>query len=64
MHPPEREDMKPPDDEPILVWDLATRLFHWLLVTLVITSFFTAYTGGAWIATPLCMWVGIQAPPV
>jgi cytochrome b len=59
MHPPEREDMKPPDDEPILVWDLATRLFHWLLVTLVITSFFTAYTGGAWMPTHMQSGVAI-----
>jgi cytochrome b len=34
---------------PILVWDLPTRLFHWLLVTLVIASFVTGRIGGLWI---------------
>jgi cytochrome b len=32
----------------LLVWDLPTRLFHWLLVILVITSFVTAKIGGIW----------------
>jgi cytochrome b len=30
----------------VLVWDLPTRLFHWLLVVLVITSFVTGKIGG------------------
>jgi cytochrome b len=30
----------------IRVWDLPTRLFHWVLVILVITSFVTAAIGG------------------
>jgi cytochrome b len=30
----------------ITVWDLPTRLFHWLLVALVIVSFVTGKTGG------------------
>ena len=30
----------------VLVWDLPTRLFHWLLVILVIFSFITAKIGG------------------
>jgi cytochrome b len=30
----------------LLVWDLPTRLFHWLLVMLVIVSFVTGKTGG------------------
>ena len=30
----------------VRVWDLPTRLFHWLLVILVITSFATAKIGG------------------
>ena len=30
----------------VLVWDLPTRLFHWLLVTLVIISFVTVKIGG------------------
>ena len=33
---------------PILVWDLPTRLFHWLLVTLVIASFATGKIGVTW----------------
>jgi cytochrome b len=32
----------------ILVWDMPTRLFHWLLVMLVITSFVTGAIGGLW----------------
>jgi cytochrome b len=32
----------------LLVWDLPTRLFHWLLVVLVIASFVTAKIGGIW----------------
>lgn len=31
---------------PILVWDLPTRLFHWLLVALVVSSFVTGKIGG------------------
>ena len=31
-----------------LVWDLPTRLFHWLLVTLVVSSFATGELGGNW----------------
>ena len=30
----------------ILVWDLPTRLFHWLLVILLVASFVTAKVGG------------------
>ena len=33
----------------IRVWDLPTRLFHWLLAALVVFSFVTAKVGGAWI---------------
>lgn len=32
----------------ILVWDLPTRLVHWLLVTLVTACFVTASIGGVW----------------
>lgn len=35
-----------PSPEPVVVWDLPTRLFHWLLVLLVIISFVTAKMGG------------------
>ncbi len=32
----------------IRVWDLPTRLFHWLLVLLATVSFVTGYHGGLW----------------
>ena len=35
-----------PSPEPVVVWDLPTRLFHWLLVLLIIISFVTAKMGG------------------
>ncbi|MBR9982103.1 MAG: cytochrome b/b6 domain-containing protein, partial [Desulfatitalea sp.] len=31
---------------PVKVWDLPVRLFHWLLVALVVTSFVTGNMGG------------------
>jgi cytochrome b len=31
---------------PILVWDLPTRLFHWLLVALMVAAFVTGQLGG------------------
>ena len=40
-----QQDGKLPSN-PIRVWDLPTRLFHWLLVILVIISFVTAAIGG------------------
>ncbi len=33
----------------VRVWDLPTRLFHWLLVTLVVVSFVTVKAGGNWL---------------
>ena len=33
-------------ERPVKVWDIPTRLFHWLLVVLVATSFITAKIGG------------------
>ncbi|MDR3214306.1 MAG: cytochrome b/b6 domain-containing protein [Azoarcus sp.] len=33
----------------VKVWDAPTRLFHWLLVTLVATAFATGFVGGNWI---------------
>jgi cytochrome b len=35
-------------DLPVRVWDLPTRLFHWLLVALVVSSFATGKLGGNW----------------
>lgn len=40
----------------IRVWDLPTRMFHWLLVTLVAVSFVTGKIGGAWM--PYHIWSG------
>lgn len=33
----------------ILVWDLPTRLFHWLLVAAVAGAYFSGETGGNWL---------------
>jgi cytochrome b len=50
MKPDASEGSKPPgvSGRPILVWDLPTRLFHWLLATLVLASFVTGEIGGLW----------------
>ena len=49
---------KPPamSERRILVWDLPVRLFHWLLVMLVIVSFVTGELGGTWMQIHL--WSG------
>ena len=36
----------PPRSRALRVWDLPTRLFHWMLVVLVIISFVTVRIGG------------------
>jgi cytochrome b len=41
-------DQSPQGVGPVLVWDLPTRLFHWLLVVLVASSFATGKAGGNW----------------
>ncbi len=41
---------------PIRVWDLPTRLFHWVLVMLVVASFVSGYIGGVWMRYH--MWSG------
>ena len=33
----------------VLIWDLPTRLFHWLLVAAIAGAYFTAETGGNWL---------------
>jgi cytochrome b len=33
----------------IRVWDLPTRIFHWVLATLVVFSFTTGHIGGRWL---------------
>ncbi|MFZ1201896.1 MAG: cytochrome b/b6 domain-containing protein [Desulfobacterales bacterium] len=48
MSGPIEIDAKVSDAAPrlVMVWDLPTRLFHWLLVAFVITSFVTVEIGG------------------
>jgi len=36
------------DTQPVRVWDLPTRLFHWLLLGLVIALIVTGHEGGDW----------------
>ncbi|WP_319405528.1 cytochrome b/b6 domain-containing protein [uncultured Desulfosarcina sp.] len=58
MNPDASERSKPSEasNRLILVWDLPTRLFHWLLVMLVIASFATGKIGGLWMQYH--MWSG------
>jgi len=49
----ETDNTKP---TPLQVWDLPTRLFHWLVVILVAVSFVTAEVGGMWMTYH--MWSG------
>jgi cytochrome b len=37
---------EPLEEKTVPVWDLPTRLFHWLLVALVAVNFYTGLTGG------------------
>jgi len=50
MNPSAENKAKPPvaSGGLILVWDLPTRLFHWLLVMLVTASFVTGKIGATW----------------
>ena len=36
------------EQQPVRVWDLATRVFHWALVILMIVSFVTVKVNGSW----------------
>jgi cytochrome b len=48
----------------VRVWDLPTRLFHWLLVVLVTASFVTGEVGGAWMQYHIwsgCAIIGLLA---
>lgn len=38
--------MSPPTDKTVRVWDLPTRLFHWLLASAIVISVFSAKVGG------------------
>lgn len=48
MIQPIQKEKKPGNEPsfPVVVWDLPTRLFHWLLVVLIATSFATGLVGG------------------
>jgi cytochrome b len=50
------EDMASIDDRRIRVWDLPVRLFHWALVILMATSYFSGRAGGDWMK--LHFWSG------
>ena len=43
--PATRDD---PHTLPVRVWDLPTRVFHWLLLSLVTALVLTGQLGGAW----------------
>ena len=43
-------------DKKVRVWDLPVRLFHWTLVVLLVTSYFTGRAGGDWMK--LHFWSG------
>jgi cytochrome b len=43
-------DVEPVRQWAIRVWDLPTRIFHWLMAALVVTSFATGKTGGNWMS--------------
>lgn len=43
-------------NDKILVWDVPVRLFHWLLVALMATSYFSGRAGGDWMQ--LHFWSG------
>ncbi|MBU3654306.1 MAG: hypothetical protein FGM44_14610, partial [Limnohabitans sp.] len=40
--------LEPPAVIRVRVWDLPTRVFHWLLMLLVVTLVITGHEGGAW----------------
>ena len=50
MHAPPAAPRDSTTAQPIRVWDLPTRLFHWVLTVLVVFSFVTAKLGGGWIS--------------
>jgi cytochrome b len=44
----------PPEPSAVRIWDLPTRIFHWLLALLVVASIVTAHVGGSAMAWHLC----------
>jgi cytochrome b len=50
------EAMANKNDSRIRVWDLPVRLFHWTLVLLMVTSYFSGRAGGDWMK--LHFWSG------
>jgi cytochrome b len=50
------DDMASKNDSRIRVWDLPVRLFHWALVILIATSYFSGRAGGDWMQ--LHFWSG------
>lgn len=42
--------LEPPAVIRVRVWDLPTRVFHWLLMLLVVTLVITGHEGGAWMS--------------
>jgi cytochrome b len=50
------EDMANENNSRIRVWDLPVRLFHWTLVILIATSYFSGRAGGDWMK--LHFWSG------
>jgi cytochrome b len=54
MRHPIRSEAKPTNSsETAVVWDLPTRLFHWLLMTAVIIGFVTGFVSPEW-------WMGVH----
>jgi cytochrome b len=51
-----QDDMADKNDSRIRVWDLPVRLFHWGLVILIATSYFSGQAGGDWMK--LHFWSG------
>ena len=58
MEAVDQDASRPPamSERSILVWDLPVRVFHWLLVMLVVVSFVTGELGGTWMQVHL--WSG------
>ena len=49
--PQEKSEKERSPERAVMVWDLPTRLFHWLVVALVITCLVTGRIGGSYMGT-------------